>query len=37
MKSTPQLQARDRFTLILEYELFLLLKTLQWLWKVEQQ
>jgi hypothetical protein len=35
--STTQLQARGRFTLILGYELFSLLKTLLWLWNVEQQ
>jgi len=33
--STAQLQARDLFRLVLGYEL--LLKTLPWLWTVEQQ
>jgi hypothetical protein len=37
VKSTAQLQARVHFTLILRYESFSLLKTLQWLWNVEQQ
>ena len=36
-KNTVQLQVRDRFTLILGYELSSLLKTLLWLWSVEQQ
>ena len=30
------LHAMGRFTLILGYEIFLLLKTLLWLWNVEQ-
>lgn len=36
VKNTTQPQARDRFTLILEYKLFLMLKTLLWLWQVDQ-
>jgi len=37
VKSTARLQVRDRFTLILRCGLCPLLKTLLWLWNVEQQ
>ena len=36
IKSTTQLQANSHFTLILGYELCLLLKTLLWKWNVQQ-